>query len=355
MFDNQDPDDETTTTLHRMPVGSIGHGMHLLVLLAFCVVGVFTTLWLVPARRPSFSMQRVKGRVLLGKQILKSAEDYTWMWKDAGKNLFGHEVAEMDPSRWSAWRNAKGTIKNLLSYKSPENLSRPIEMLKGNSDANRLTFKNIDEAVQYLREHKGAAPESTTPHTTVPPQKKSNDNTTLPVVDTVAAIVAVASFVCLGYLAFRMITRCVQKRRAAGIYGDPGFDDAEFGSQNMNQASRSSFHEGECEALLAGIDREEAGTVNLEPILSPRREEKAIPGPVSDPTQRAEAEREVERILAIRNPCAIFNNGTKTERRSEFRRLVRMLHPDKQVVGGERANLALRRLVEAYRSMNAAE
>lgn len=76
---------------------------------------------------------------------------------------------------------------------------------------------------------------------------------------------------------------------------------------------------------------------------------------LSDADQRAEALRQVEHILSARSVSAILGSGSLHERRSEFRRLARLLHPDKNLVRGERADLALRRLVEAHKTMNAAE
>lgn len=71
--------------------------------------------------------------------------------------------------------------------------------------------------------------------------------------------------------------------------------------------------------------------------------------------QRAEALRQVDHILSARSVSAVLGGGSLHERRSEFKRLARLLHPDKNLVSGERASLALRRLVEAHKTMNAAE
>jgi len=69
---------------------------------------------------------------------------------------------------------------------------------------------------------------------------------------------------------------------------------------------------------------------------------------------RAEAAKQVEVILSARSATAVLGDGPLEERRSEFRRLAKLLHPDKALVTGERANLALRRLLEAHRSLNSA-
>merc|ERR1712039_801994 len=83
----------------------------------------------------------------------------------------------------------------------------------------------------------------------------------------------------------------------------------------------------------------------------------ALPAPAvrnawhEDPATRAKAEAEVERVLGIRNARELFGTGSAMERRAEFRRLARLLHPDKMLVSGERAALALRRVVEAAKDL----
>lgn len=97
------------------------------------------------------------------------------------------------------------------------------------------------------------------------------------------------------------------------------------------------------------IDRLVADALQMEPTL-------ALPPPPPDHSSlpnvdhRAEAAREVERILAAGDMRTILSGG-KEQRSSEFRRLVLLLHPDKQLVSGERASLAVRRLVESYRAL----
>lgn len=66
---------------------------------------------------------------------------------------------------------------------------------------------------------------------------------------------------------------------------------------------------------------------------------------------RAEAAHEVERILATASGSEALGGGSAGEQKREFRRLVRLLHPDKGNVSGERASLALRRIVEANRTL----
>eukprot|EP00441_Pelagodinium_beii_P047433 CAMPEP_0197624772 /NCGR_PEP_ID=MMETSP1338-20131121/4312_1 /TAXON_ID=43686 ORGANISM="Pelagodinium beii, Strain RCC1491" /NCGR_SAMPLE_ID=MMETSP1338 /ASSEMBLY_ACC=CAM_ASM_000754 /LENGTH=231 /DNA_ID=CAMNT_0043194989 /DNA_START=340 /DNA_END=1032 /DNA_ORIENTATION=+ len=65
----------------------------------------------------------------------------------------------------------------------------------------------------------------------------------------------------------------------------------------------------------------------------------------SSEDERAEAARQVKVILSAKSVTAVLGSGPVEERRIEFRRLAKLLHPDKSLVSGERANLALRRLL----------
>eukprot|EP00927_Polykrikos_kofoidii_P051417 TRINITY_DN45216_c0_g1_i1.p1 TRINITY_DN45216_c0_g1~~TRINITY_DN45216_c0_g1_i1.p1 ORF type:complete len:1977 (+),score=287.73 TRINITY_DN45216_c0_g1_i1:196-6126(+) len=64
----------------------------------------------------------------------------------------------------------------------------------------------------------------------------------------------------------------------------------------------------------------------------------------------AEAEREVDRILAARSARSVLKGATAAARRREFRRLALLVHPDKGNCAGDRAALALRRLLAAYQT-----
>jgi len=69
--------------------------------------------------------------------------------------------------------------------------------------------------------------------------------------------------------------------------------------------------------------------------------------------RRAEALREAERVLAAPSPHLVLGGGNTEETRREFRRLVLLLHPDRGHCSGERAALALRRVVEAHQVLHA--
>jgi len=104
---------------------------------------------------------------------------------------------------------------------------------------------------------------------------------------------------------------------------------------------RDTSRDGEVHRLLADAERQEPGLLAL----------PAPPhSPPFDPKQRAEAAAEAERIIGVRDPRAIFGGGTLAQQKGEFRRLVRLLHPDKGLVSGGRASLALRRVVECHQT-----
>ena len=101
--------------------------------------------------------------------------------------------------------------------------------------------------------------------------------------------------------------------------------------------------------LKEEMGKHHAEHVNLMLLEDVERMEPGVAqsAPTPDPALRVEAEREVERIISARGTKDIFGGGSLVQQKSEFRRLVRMLHPDKQLVAGPRATLALRLLVEA--------
>lgn len=68
---------------------------------------------------------------------------------------------------------------------------------------------------------------------------------------------------------------------------------------------------------------------------------------------RARATSEVDRILAARSAEAVLGGSSREERQAEFRRLVRLLHPDKGLVeaGDVKANLAMRLCVAALQKV----
>lgn len=103
--------------------------------------------------------------------------------------------------------------------------------------------------------------------------------------------------------------------------------------------STSNLDEEGWRRLLEHLEKDDTPTLALPAPESPK---------ASQQTKRAEAMQEVERVMATKESRAIFGGGTIIEQKIEFRRLVRLLHPDKGLVSGPRATLALRRVVETY-------
>lgn len=65
-----------------------------------------------------------------------------------------------------------------------------------------------------------------------------------------------------------------------------------------------------------------------------------------------DALQEVERVLAAPNAHMVLGGGNVEQTRREFRRIVLLLHPDRGNVQGERAALALRKVVEAHQTLH---
>jgi len=75
-------------------------------------------------------------------------------------------------------------------------------------------------------------------------------------------------------------------------------------------------------------------------------------GGISSGDPRKDAQREVERVMAAPNPHMVLGGGNVEQTRREFKRIVLLLHPDRGYVQGERASLALRRVVEANQTLH---
>lgn len=102
------------------------------------------------------------------------------------------------------------------------------------------------------------------------------------------------------------------------------------------------------EALFPDLRRllVEEGPVQREVLPIEAPEETAVRDSVA---ARARATSEVDRVLAARSAQAVLGGGSREEQQGEFRRLVRLLHPDKGFVDKDdaRANLAMRLCVAA--------
>jgi hypothetical protein len=114
------------------------------------------------------------------------------------------------------------------------------------------------------------------------------------------------------------------------------------------EASREALLNGELRQLLS--DAEQA---DPELFVGRSSEGKTAQPLDPDPAQRAEAEQEMERVLSAKDASSIFGPGDAQQQNKAFRRLVRLLHPDKHLVSGPRANMALRLVLESHRSLTA--
>jgi len=83
----------------------------------------------------------------------------------------------------------------------------------------------------------------------------------------------------------------------------------------------------------------------------PQRSISSTPQQEGNP--RSEAQREVDRVLAAPNLHWVLGGGNAAETKQEYRRLVRLLHPDHGHCSGERATLALQRVMEAHNVLHA--
>lgn len=96
-----------------------------------------------------------------------------------------------------------------------------------------------------------------------------------------------------------------------------------------------AFQQSELRSLLAQVDEEAHAAAGEDGGAQPSAE------------LCAEAEREVEHVLSAPTAREVLGIGSPNERTARFRQLVRLLHPDKGLVTGARANMAFRRVVEA--------
>lgn len=329
----------------------------------------------------------------------------------------GHGGAEEEPTVWSPWLGRQAAIQDLQLYQTADNFGRPVEMriaaarggLSRDAVQGRLLpgskrflskFSSMDEAIDYLSRggatlsrdwykagnastskaapaYSPAAGEenssgesqagessstSLAPSAPVSEQKlgaaarqEDGDDGSGMSMSTLFGYLGYIGFVpCLafaGWIGFRLFRR--DQCRDADIVTSAGEEDTagdsedteeDPGDANPWQAFIGEPRAGEMRRLLLFA---EGGAPRLPPLPP---DAAAAP---AGPAQRPIAEAEVERILATREPSGIFGNVDAAGRKQEFRRLLRLLHPDKGLVSGERATLALRRMVEAYRALAA--
>jgi len=322
---------------------------------------------------------------------------YSWMWGDAGAHFLGHRFAEMDPLRWSAWEGLDSVLKDLVNQRTPQNLQRPVEIRKDGQ--NKVTFANLDEALRYLRAQRASGPPAEQ-STASPPAYVHPTLTAAPLSPTAAskapsrassvgprhtrnvehfpdptpylllALAAAVLLACCGCLGCCLLGGGKKGHKASKrkgctdpeASGESSSDEPLCADQSRSAAIEDSdLHTAQSRrgAPQKGAEQErELQRLLLE--IEGEAPHRALPSPQGqalplDPARRAEAQQEVERILAARDLSALLGEGSPAQRRSEYRRLVRMLHPDKGLVSGERATLALRRIVEYQATLSVGE
>jgi hypothetical protein len=330
------------------------------------------------------------------------------MWGGAGKHVLGHSAAELDPFRWSLWMQPPALIKNLEEYRQA-NAARPVEMMVGHEGGTKMSFGSIHEAETFLVHYEkdpshlphapaGPSPPVATtpastptqtqvgaPHPQQPQPMHPAPQQPTPIAPAAAAAAPGSSHLgaagvpghaekgggplahlVLGLSAVVMMASCAggccwcARKQAKAPMADAvdGADtccdgnngsDFEDNYPNTSQALRGAFAEGELKSLLAEADGDDGESLgNQDPRLALPPSPRSSPAPQTPSrAQRAEAEREVERILEAKDAKNIFGDGTASQQRAEYRRLIRLLHPDKGLASGQRATLALRRVVEA--------
>jgi hypothetical protein len=284
---------------------------------------------------------------------------YQWMWADV-EELGDHELAESDPFRWSDWLNAAGTIADLEAYQTSKNKARPVELMAGRDNDGPgaapapMNFGSIDEAIAYLSAQTTTQPPRVVEKTTkVTVHGRCPDASHL---DTSEALffMALGSALTLTLYALYCCCACTMRRICSqpakgsdmhGLLDDDSDEESKpklaLRDERTRQPYQGVLQDSELASLLADIEEEER---------------RMLTGPRSfAPTNREEATREVERVLNAKGAREIFGSGGSGEQRAQYRRLVRLLHPDKKAVEGQRASLALRRVVECYRALTEAK
>lgn len=301
--------------------------------------------------------------------------DYSWMWGDAGTHLLGHRMAEMDPFRWSPWESKDTIIEDLEANRREENMQRPVEVKKDGQS--KVTFANLDQAISYLEGQKNIAgqdvgldpvpvPAPMPVQAPSPSLGASNGDglgsgnsaesrvyltdSTVHLLLTALVLIALTVCGCLGFFFLKGKMGAGQ-----GIGDEDHSDDEAMTDTSPLKASSAPLQAMGPDAAQAcrGAGKGASMDAALQRLLDDVQKEEgnaALLDSPASPSSKKEAVQEVERILATRDMRALLGDGTVVEQKLEFRRLVRLLHPDKGLVAGERANLALRRLVE-YRSL----
>jgi len=167
------------------------------------------------------------------------------------------------------------------------------------------------------------------------------------------SLTLVIALFCCGWLVQRFFRCCRRKNVGIGT----ACHDEESAHESVKRTTKVSgreysfsFQQKPVGTTRSGPSPAQAcrGCVQeKERLLKPKDEACSS----SDSHLRKEAACEVERILAAPNQLAVLGGGVRAQRNARFRELARLLHPDKGLVEGDRAALALRRVVEAHRAL----
>jgi hypothetical protein len=152
------------------------------------------------------------------------------------------------------------------------------------------------------------------------------------------------------------------KRPYDSIADDSGSDVAERPTSVPRQSEKidDGMESAKCslEANLCPELRELLGNTDAPPMAldwsfveAPEESEDDQSSPPK--TRKEEAMKEVARILEQKNLAGVLGGGSAEDRRQEFRRIARLLHPDRGCVSHDdkRANMALRLALRASKTI----
>jgi len=194
-------------------------------------------------------------------------------------------------------------------------------------------------------------PNTARPATPTPAAHPALQTPQTPITHLAPPVVALAStalaFAIAIFWFLRASGKCTTNARDVSLNGGAA---QPLEPEDEEDGTRNTLLDGELRQMLS--DAEQA-----DPELSVGRPSKGKPANSLEPdlAQRAEAEHQMERVLASRDTSSLFGHGDAHQQDQAFRRLVGLLHPDNNLVSGPLANLALRRVLEAHRSFRASK
>jgi len=79
----------------------------------------------------------------------RSHMEFKWMWSN--NRRLTQAIARLNPTRWSSWKDAEGTLIELQSCRTTANSSRPVDVkIERQRIIELKAFKNIGEAIEFL-------------------------------------------------------------------------------------------------------------------------------------------------------------------------------------------------------------